>query len=113
MDLHKAVAVSKHLEKATSLMSKGSIEIRTLEGPNNRIIASRLLRSLGTAGIRGSIVEVPSMPSGEMLIESSHEEAAFALALQSAFQAADIQAQLLVHNRVDSAKVVIYLGSAE
>jgi hypothetical protein len=113
MDLKKAEAVSKHLAQAASLKSKRTIEIRTLEGPNNRIIASRLLRSLGTAGIGGSVVEVPNMPSGEILIESSHEEAAFALTLQTAFLAADIKAQLLIHDRVESAKVVIYLGSSQ
>jgi hypothetical protein len=113
MDLTKAEAVSKTLAQAASLKSKRTIEIRTLEGPSNRVIASRLLRSLGTAGIGGSVVEVPSMPSTEILIECSHEEAAFALALQSAFLAVDIKSQLLVHNRVESSKVVIYLGSPE
>jgi hypothetical protein len=113
MDLTKAEAVSKYLAQAASLKSKRSIEIRTLEGPSNRIIASRLLRSLGAAGIGGSVVEVPTMPTGEMMIECSHEQAALGLALQSAFLGVDIKAQLLVHNKVDSAKVVIYLGSPE
>jgi hypothetical protein len=101
-----AEEVRKRLPKKT----RCKIEIRAVEGPIGRGAANRLLSSLSFSGLDVKVVEVASSPREEILIESSHETAEVALALQSAFLTAGNAVQLLVHHKSKPQVVVLHLG---
>jgi hypothetical protein len=112
MDAKTAGEVAEHLARATSRKSQCSIKIRALAGPGRLLlIANRLSRSLKAAGFKTFVVETTSLPSSDILIESSLEQADAALALQSSFLMAGVQVQLLVHQKPEANLVVIHLGS--
>lgn len=102
--------LAEQIRKSFPKKIRHRIEIRAVAGSAGRTIASRLQKSLELGGLDASIVEVANAPHEEILIESSQQAAGAALALQSAFRAAGIQAQLLVHERTDPNLVVLYLG---
>jgi hypothetical protein len=105
--------LAEHIRKIVGRKTRCKIEIRAAKDSEARVTADRLLTSLRAGGLEGEIVEVGTAPEGELLIESSHETAGVALALQSAFLAIGTAAQLLVHAKARSNWVVLHLGKKE
>lgn len=102
-----AEAIRQKIPKKTRCV----FEIRTATGGPNRQRAEELRATLRIGGIEAEIVEIGVAREGAILIEGSHETAATIVALQTAFLAAGVSVQLLVHNKADPHRVVIHMES--
>jgi len=107
---HLGVKLLKTQVETISKKLKCSMEIRAGEGPLALRDAQRLQKVLGAAGFAAEIVIRPVRPTDGLLIETSHATAESALALQSAFLGAGIEAELLVHEKAQPKTVVLHLG---
>jgi hypothetical protein len=103
--------LAEEIRKRLPKKKRCKIEIRAVEGPAGTRAAKRLLSSLNFGGLDVEVVEVASSPREETLIESSHDTAEVALALQSAFLAAGKSVQLVVHQKSKPQVVVLHLGT--
>jgi hypothetical protein len=105
--------LAEHIKKSVHKKSRCKVEIKAVKGSASWGTAERLLASLRGGGMDAQIVEVGTEPSGELLIESSHDTAEVALGLQTALLAAGQQVQLLVHKKAKPNRIVLHLGASD
>lgn len=106
--------LAEQIKKAFETRARCKIEIRATKSGEGNSAANRLLHALRAGGLEATIITGDTAaPPSALLIESAHEFAGQALALQSAFKGAGLEAQLLVHRKSDPDCIVLHLGDTK
>jgi hypothetical protein len=103
--------LAEHIKKSVHKKTGCKVEIRAVKNSTSWVTAERLLASLRSGGMDAVLVEVGTASKGELLIESSHERAEIALALQTALMSSGTDVQLLVHKKAQPNRIVLHLGA--